>query len=106
MRLVIEADVGEKNLALALDVDHLRSVDHDLGEAVVIHQRAQRAESLEIPAVELVRDGCHAHVRVLLDCGSDSGSAPIVACGARPTSGSNRFDTRSIPRAFQTSTSR
>ena len=105
MGIVVEADVGEQDLALALDVDHLRSVDHDLGEAVVIDKRAQWAKCLEVPAVELLRDGCHAHVRVLLRFWSEWISEPIVGTPGGRASVSNRFDTRSIPPAFQTSTS-
>ena len=104
--LVIETDVGEEDLALALHVDHLWSVDHDLGQAVVIDQWTQGAESLEVPAVELLRDGCHAHVRMLLGFRTEGGSAPIVCATAGRSDGSNRFDTRSIPAAFQTSTTR
>ncbi len=106
VRLVVEPDVREENLALALHVNHLWSVDHDFGEAVVIDQWTQWAQSLEIPAVELLRDGCHAHVKMLLGFRTEGGSAPIVCAATARSAGSNRFDTRSIPAAFQTSTTR
>ena len=104
--LVVETDVGEKDLALAFHVDHLRSVDHDLGQAVVIDKWTQRTESLEIPAVEFLRGGCHAHVGMLLGLRTEGGSAPIVCARGVRSAGGNRFDTHSIPAAFQTSTTR
>ena len=55
MRLVVEADVGEQDLALALDVDHVRSVDHDLGQAVVVDQRTEGAKGLEVTGINLLR---------------------------------------------------
>jgi len=82
MRLIVEADIGEKDLALAFHVDHLRSVDHDFSQAVVVDEWTQWTESLEIPAVELLRDGCHAHVRMLLGFRTEGGSAPIVCATA------------------------
>ena len=106
MSLVIETDIGEEDLSFALNVDHLWSVDHDLGQAVVIDQWTQGAESLEVTAVELLRDGCHAHVKMLLGFRTEGGSAPIVCASAGRSDDSNRFDTRSIPAAFQTSTTR
>jgi hypothetical protein len=61
MLLAVEADVGEEDLALALDVDHLMSVDHDLGQAVVVDERAQRAQRLEITGVDAFGGSGDAH---------------------------------------------
>ena len=38
-------DVGQLDLALALDVDLVRAVDHDVGDALVGEQRLERAEA-------------------------------------------------------------
>ena len=45
---VAEAYVGEHDPALGFNVDHVRAYHHDLGEAVVLNQHPQRAESLEV----------------------------------------------------------
>ena len=37
--------VGQLDLALALDVDLMRAVDHDVGHALVVEQRLERAEA-------------------------------------------------------------
>ena len=38
-------DVGQLDLALALDVDLVRAVDHDVGDGVVLEQRLERPEA-------------------------------------------------------------
>ena len=43
--VVLERDVGQLELAGALDVDLARAVDHDLGDALVAQQRLERAEA-------------------------------------------------------------
>ena len=95
--LTVEADVGEQDLALALDIHHVGSVDHDLGEAVVIHEGTQRAESLEVSRVEL---GGNAHrcTPVQAKAKSGMGSAEIVPAVSR----SKRRATGSIHDLFLT----
>src|SRR5712691_5951415 len=44
MLVADERDVGELELALALNVRPEWSVDHDLGDAVVVQERLDRAE--------------------------------------------------------------
>ena len=43
--VVLEHDVGQFELARALDVDLARPVDHDLGDGLVAQQRLDRAEA-------------------------------------------------------------
>ncbi len=50
--LVVEANVGQQDLALAFDVHHLRTIDHDLGQAVVLDQRPNRPQGLHVAVVE------------------------------------------------------
>ena len=45
VRVVAEHDVGQLDLALALDVDLVRAVDHDVGDGLVGEQRLERAEA-------------------------------------------------------------
>src|SRR5439155_20496987 len=49
--VVLERRVGEDELSLALAVDAERAVDHDLGDGVVVQERLDRPE-----AVDLVED--------------------------------------------------
>ncbi len=42
--IVAERQVGQLELAAALDIDLLRTVDHDVGHGLVVHQRLDRAE--------------------------------------------------------------
>ncbi len=51
MLVVLERDVRQLQSTLALDVDLLRPVDHELGDRVVAQERLERAE-----AQDLVRD--------------------------------------------------
>jgi hypothetical protein len=44
MRIVAEADLGQLQLTLALDVDLLRAVDHDVVDRLVRKQRLERPE--------------------------------------------------------------
>ena len=46
--VVLERHVGELQLALALDVDLLRPVDHHLGEGLVAQERLERAEAQDL----------------------------------------------------------
>ena len=69
MLIVLERHVRELQLALALDVDLLRTVDHHLGEGLVAQQRLERAE-----AQDLVGDLLeHAHA-----LGAGEGEALLV----------------------------
>ena len=43
--VVLEDDVGQLELARALDVDLARAVDHDLGDGLVAQERLERAEA-------------------------------------------------------------
>ena len=46
--LVVEVDVGEEDLPATLHVHHVGAVDHDLGEALVLDERPQRTQGLEV----------------------------------------------------------
>jgi len=45
---LFEGHVGEHRLALALDVDLLRVVDHDLGDLPVVEEDLQRTETEDV----------------------------------------------------------
>jgi hypothetical protein len=45
MRVVTEFNVGEFELALALDINLVRAVDHDVGDGLVAQERLQRPET-------------------------------------------------------------
>ncbi len=44
MLIVAKRDVGQFELAAALDIDLLGAVDHDVGHGLVVHQRLDRPE--------------------------------------------------------------
>ena len=46
--VVVELDVAQQQAALALEVDLLGAVDHDLGDGRVVEQRLDRAEADDV----------------------------------------------------------
>jgi len=69
VRLVDEANVAQLELAVALDVDAVVGVDHDLGDRVVAKQRLDRAVAEDVVG-QLADD-----------------LAPLLACERRPVEG-------------------
>ena len=48
MRLIAEMHVGQRHLAALFDEGAVRSVDHDVGDAVVLQQRLQRSQAGDV----------------------------------------------------------
>src|SRR6202521_5551805 len=101
MLLGVEPDVGQQDLSLALDVDHLVSVDHDLCEAVVVDEWTQRSERLEVTGVDAFGGCGDAHAgSTPLEVGGRRSRPERILSRRRPIStGENQFATRSFPSA-------
>ena len=53
VRVVAELDVGQLELAAALDIDLLGAVDHDVGDGLVGEQRLERTEAQHVVEQQL-----------------------------------------------------